>query len=86
MPKTPLRLARSHQGRLDAPPARARVVRRRAAASGRGSPSPHPDIRHDALRFLGDEDAVAWWGQQLGVDGALQHQVQAALREGHARQ
>ena len=44
--------------------------------------SPYPDIRHDALQFLGDEDAVAWWGQQLGVEDALRQQVQAVLRDG----
>ena len=47
--------------------------------------SPRPDIRQDALTFLGDEAALAWWGDALGVGEALQRQVQAVLQDGCER-
>ena len=43
--------------------------------------SHRPDIRAEALQFLEDAEAVAWFGQQLGVEGALEHQVRAVLRD-----
>jgi hypothetical protein len=43
--------------------------------------SPRPDIREEALQFLRNEAALAWWGDVLGVGEALVHQVQAVLRE-----
>ena len=44
--------------------------------------SPHPAIREDALRFLGDAEAVQWWGDVLGVGEALRERVQALLGDG----
>ena len=44
--------------------------------------SRRPDIRAEAMQFLKDQAALSWWGDVLGVGEALQHQVQAALREG----
>ena len=41
--------------------------------------SPRHAIREDALQFLQDPDSLAWFGQQLGVEDALQRQVQALL-------
>ena len=44
--------------------------------------SPRPDIREEALQFLRNEAALAWWGDVLGVGKALVHQVQAVLHDG----
>ena len=41
------------------------------------------DVRDEALQFLRDEAALAWFGQQLGVgDDVLQERVQALLGDG----
>ena len=44
--------------------------------------SRRPDIREDALQFLRDEAALAWWGDVLGLGDALPQQVQAVLAGG----
>lgn len=39
-------------------------------------------IREEARQFLEDEAALTWWGEVLGLDGALARYVEAVLRDG----
>jgi hypothetical protein len=44
--------------------------------------SRHAEVRQDALAFLHDEAALAFWDDLVGLDGALQQQVRRTLRHG----
>jgi hypothetical protein len=63
---------------LDPPLALLAAVLQQALLDAR---SRRPDIREEALQFLRNEAALAWWGDVLGVGEALVYQVQAVLRD-----